>query len=179
MSPKKHLVAAEKTRKAYLQQHTKVSAAETMCTLYNAILTSRLSKHHALHLLRYQQQSTTYKRYFAKAAELCAEMKAEPSDYLTAQFDAFAQIFKDRRAPPIPQPAQLSGSAAQYRYIEHLAKRGSVVEIKPQSNPWFREERKLRAFCARLGCTEQEVLMQNPKEFTAGFLERKGVDECF
>lgn len=145
--------------------------------LYARVRVGRLT------VLPYKVCSDTYKKLFKKLARQLLIIKADPEVFMLAQFEAFeslSQILRRKRAI-FPQPNQLVSTGAQVRYFTHLAAiqekgvRKKSAQKAVQLDKYVREERKLLAYAKRLRMTEVDVLLENPSEFTEGFLRRKRV----
>lgn len=134
-------------------------------------------------VLPYSACSDTYKKLFKKLAKQLLIIKADPAIFMLAQFEAFealSQILRRKRAI-FPQPNQLVSTGAQVRYFSYMAAqqekgvRKESAQKAVQIDKYVREERKLLAYAKRLRMTAVDVLLENPSEFTEGFLRRKRV----
>lgn len=156
--------------------------ARLVYELYVGLLRVRIHQGAKIKLPPYESLTYTQQQHFKRAAADARAVEAEPRLYVAAQFAAFDK-FGGGRKRLLPQPGQMFGIAAQTRYLETVSTKEAAQERlkasrKSQHRAFFREERKLKAWCKSKNMTQQEVLLTCSEEFTSEFLEHKGVSEC-
>jgi len=169
---------ASEARDRYITEQ----GARLVYKLYISLLRVRVHMGAKIKLQPYDELTYTQQRHFKRAATDARAVEAEPRLYVAAQFAAFDK-FGGGRKRLLPQPSQMFGIAAQTRYLETISTKEAAHERlkasrKSQHRAFFREERKLKAWCKSKNMTQQEVLLTCSEEFTPEFLEHKGVSEC-
>jgi len=156
--------------------------AAGLCDLYNDMLVARIFQGAGVVFDSFADLTPTYQRYFREAARSCIASKAEPREYVMAQFAAFERYgrFAKAKRQMLPQPNQLFGLGAMARYAEWSAAQEKSRRRRPEAHAaqlkqHFREQRKLDGLCRHRRLPESEVLAESPGEFTPDFLRHKNV----
>lgn len=122
--------------------------------------------------------ATESAKHFRRAARYCAQLEADPHEYVAAQFSRMEEMSSHLGRVVIPTPAHISTLAAQVRYVEYKrqkAERRDRAVAKPDDRSWYREERKLRGLARVMRKGEDDVLAERPEEFSREFLEHRGI----
>jgi hypothetical protein len=126
----------------------------------------------------WKTQPTSVKLAFRRAAQTCEELKAEPQQFVEAQFLKFDRLSIRARRPLLPQPAHLAGPSAVTSYLEfqsELDDRKLRRTVKAAHSNFEIELDKLASLALFHQCSEMRVLLKLPQEFTREFLRHKGV----
>lgn len=160
--------------------------AQTLCTLYYDALRAALAGVHGHGVITMEKRNLDQidgvaRRQFRKAAEACAQVGADPREYIIAQFHRWAEVSALKNKVLVPQPGHLSSLGAQARYVQYKlrktereSRRAPVVKAD-SSRKFFREERKLSGLVRMLRVMPEDVLTERPEEFTSEFLRHKQV----
>ena len=133
-----------------------------------------------VHSKKLKELSPTERKHFLKTAEVVALMKAEPREYVIAQFQAFSEYGNAIGRYILPMPHQLHTLAATVRYQRYkgqqeMRKSREAPVTEKVTKGFFREERRLSGLARMNRCTPDDVLTEKPEEFSKEFLKAKGV----
>jgi hypothetical protein len=132
----------------------------------------------------YSLETSSFWPHLLKTARIVIENEYDPRQYLKAQFEYFAEIFKD-----IPLPTQLHTSNAIDRYIRYAGKQRVSVENKrireanvPKQSTNARSKERMKYWEQRIallsrprGGTDRDALLAHCTSIPADVLVAKGV----
>jgi len=166
-----------------------VKLARELCSLYYAALKRSLQEQTrgsrggllAMHdMTTYDSLEGSSRRDFRRAAEACLQVGADPREFITAQFQRWAEMSQLKSKILLPMPVHLASVGAQARFIQYKLRKAErqdrqVLPEKQHRNEFFTEDRKLKGLVRVLRQPEEEVLTEKPEEFSKQYLKHRGV----
>jgi hypothetical protein len=160
--------------------------AEQLCVLYHEAVRNAVSVLSAtvgggMPSRKLDDLDKTARRAFMQTAQACIDLKAEPREFIVAQFAMWRSASAYHKKLLLPQPPNLASLAARVRYLQHKANAEIRISRKPQpeegdgKNRFFTEERHLRGLARMQRRDPVEVLTEQPEQFSSDFLRHKGV----
>lgn len=127
-----------------------------------------------------EDMSKSERAAFMRAATTVYYMDADPKEYVTAQFQAWAGYSQALGKYILPHPSTLATLGGQARYLTYKHQqqeredRGSPIKEK-MLGEHTREERKLSGLVKIMRKPPEDVLTSRPEEFTKSFLKAKRI----
>jgi hypothetical protein len=124
-------------------------------------------------------QSSANRTAFRNAATAMLAVKAEPGDFIRAQFERFRELQAYRKRM-FPRPGDLGTDTAKINYLQHqmrLSEKShrSAPQTERMHAGFGREERKLKGLMSMFSVTEEMIFDRKASEFSRAFLEHRGV----
>lgn len=119
---------------------------------------------------------------FMRAAAICIEHEVDPREYIVAQFSGYREASAYHRKFLLPQPHHIGSTAAEIRWIQYKVRSDERVarraSFEAEEGKHFSvDERRLRGLARMQRRSEEDVLAEQPEQFSRAFLKHKRVWE--
>lgn len=170
-------------RKTTISSEVKQAAAEMAMYFYEALRTSRKLDRLCgaiLHPPVWGDLNGVERRAFRRAAEAALRLGANPREYVIAQFQSFAGFSQHLGRVVLPTPHCLATVAAQARYTQYKLSQEARAQRQAPLEPehkvtYYRDERKLKGLARMHRIPPEDILTEQPEEFSQEFLKNRGV----